>query len=223
MNKAQRNINVLMLLLFSAYAIYSIIYEKPSLFFIIYLFWFDEVIRNISLYIQIKSYKENPAINNEFTKQTAIGFIRTRFFFLFVYAVFIVIAFGIFFHLGKEDRDVLVRNVQILVFRDFAFNICIMLAIVREIIQIKTTALKKFATIPQFNPMSGHLLTLHLSIILGAFLWALTSGKFDGFSFTLGPFNRYAIILPFFVIKFWVDLYQINQSKPAINLSAPSL
>ncbi|RZK35918.1 MAG: hypothetical protein EOO90_28285, partial [Pedobacter sp.] len=195
MTKAQRNINIIMMLLFSAYAIYSIIYNSASIFFIIYLFWFDELIRNVSLLIQVKMHQEDVKNPREFTKQTAISNIKTRFFFLFIYSVFIVLVFGLFFHLAQDEKDALVKNVQIFMFHDIAFNICLMIAIVREILQIRSTSLHRYEAIPTFNAMSGHLITLHLSIIFGAFLWAFTSGKFVNFSFSLGALNKYAIIL----------------------------
>lgn len=221
MEKAQKNINILFLFLFSAYAIYSIAYQNASIFFIVYLFWFDELIRSISMYIQIKMHKEDLRVVREFTKEQALTNVESRFFFLFVYSVFIVIVFGLFFHLDKENSDALVRNIHIFLFRDFPFNICIMIAIVREIIQIRTTSLNRYAPIPSFGAMSGNLITLHVSIILGAFLWAITSGKFTSFSFTFGNFNKYAIILPFFIIKFCVDIYAINnQDKSKKSLLA---
>lgn len=210
MEKAQKNINILFLLLFSAYAIYSIVYQNASIFFIVYLFWFDELIRSISMYIQVKMHKEDLRTVREFTKEQALSNVKSRFFFLFVYSVFIVIIFGLFFHLAKNNSDQLVRNIRIFLFRDIAFNICIMIAIVREVIQIRTTSLNRYAPIPSFSAMSGNLLTLHISIILGAFMWAITSGKFTNFSFTLGSFNQYAIVLPFFIVKFCVDIYNIN-------------
>ncbi|TCC94479.1 hypothetical protein EZ428_06835 [Pedobacter frigiditerrae] len=213
MNKAQRNINIIMMLLFSAYAIYSIVYDNANLFFIIYLFWFDELIRNISLLIQVKMHREDPKNIREFTKRKAISNIKTRFFFLFIYSVFIVLVFGLFFHLAQDEKDALVKNVQIFMFHDIAFNVCLMIAIVREVLQIRSTSLNRQEPIPTFGAMSGHLITLHLSIIFGAFLWAFTSGKFINFSFSLGSLNKYAIILPFFMIKFLVDLYAINHNE----------
>ncbi len=213
MNRAQRNFNIILLFLFSAYAIYSVVYGKSSLFFIIYLFWFDEVIRNISLLIQVKMHQPDALTHESFTKAQAISNIKTRFFFLFIYSVFIVIVFGIFFSLTKADSDILITNLKILAFNDLAFNICLMIAIIREAFQIRTVYLNRSLPILPFNAMSGHLITLHVSIIFGAFLWAITSGKFKGFSFSLGSLDQYAIILPFFIIKFLVDLYQINSAE----------
>jgi hypothetical protein len=218
MNKAQRNIDIIMLFLFSAYAIYGVLYQNASIFFIIYLFWFDELIRNISAYIQVKMHVEELKLNREFSKQRAISNVKTRFFFLFVYAVFIVIVFGLFFNLNKENSEQLVQNVSIFFFRDITFNVCIMISMLREILQIRWTRLNRYAPIKPFNAMSGHLFTLHLSIILGGFLWAATSGNFKEFHLDLGSFNKYAIILPFFIIKFSVDLYAITHQKSAQSL-----
>ena len=223
MEKAQKNINILFLLLFSAYAIYSIVYQNASIFFIVYLFWFDELIRSISMCIQIRMYKQDLRTVREFTKEQALSNIKSRFFFLFIYSVFIVIVFGLFFHLAKDNSDDLVRNIRIFFFRDIAFNICIMIAIVREIVQIRTISLNRYAPIPSFGAMSGNLLTLHISIILGAFLWAITSGKFTSISFTLGSLNKYAIILPFFIVKFCVDIYAINHTEKSKKSLLPTL
>lgn len=213
MEKTQRNINLIFVFLLSFYAIYSIIYQQSSIFFIVYLFWFDELIRNISLYIQIKLHKEDIRIVREFPKAQALNNVKSRFFFLFVYSVFIIILFGLFFHLNKEDSSALVRNIHIFLFQDMPFNICLMISMAREIIQIRTTYLNRITPIPRFSAMSGQLLTLHLSIILGGLLWAITSGKFAQFNFSLGSLNRYAVVLPFFIIKLWVEIYNINSDQ----------
>jgi hypothetical protein len=213
MSKLQRNINVILIILFTAYAIYSVVFERASIFFIVYLFWFDEVIRNISYLIQINMHVEDIRLSPEFTKKQAISNVKARFFFLFVYSIFIVLVFGLFFHLDKEDKDALIQNVKIFMFHDFAFNICLMISIIREIFQIREARKNRYVPLKKFSAMSGHLLTLHISIILGGFMWALTSGKFQGFSLNFGAYNHYAIIFPFFIIKLLVDFYNINRSK----------
>ena len=202
-----------MLFVFSAYALYTVLYAHSNMFFIIYLFWFDELIRNISTYIQVKMHVEYISLNREFTKQTALNHIKARFFMLAIYAVFIVIVFGLFFYRGKKISDQLIQNVRIFFFRDVTFNICIMISIVREILQIRYARLNRYAPITPFNAMSGHLFTLHLSIIFGGLMWAATSGNFKQFHLDLGNYNQYAIILPFFIIKFLVDLYAIKQQQ----------
>jgi hypothetical protein len=211
MGKIQHTINILLLLLFTAYGLYSVLYDNANLFFIIYLFWFDELIRNISLYIQVKMKIEQPAQPHEFDQRQALSLVKTRFFFLFIYSVFITLVFGFFFHL--DNRDALVRNVQIFFFSDLPFNICISIAIVREIFQIRQARLTRYEALPVFSAMNGQLLTLHLSLILGGFLWAITSGKFKGFTLDLGTFNQYAICLPFFIIKFSIDFYHIRSQQ----------
>lgn len=212
MSKTQQNINILMMLLFSAYAIYSVVYQHSSIFFIIYLFWFDELIRNVSALIQVKMHLEDPATKTETSKSRALSAIKSRFFLLFVYAIFIVLVFGIFFNLSKEKTADLVTNIKIIMFRDLGFNLCIMIALVRETLQIKIAHKNRNAPIAGYGVMGANLLTLHLSIVLGGLLWASINGQFSGFKLNLGTFNQYAIILPFFIVKLLVDFYQIRNS-----------
>lgn len=200
-----------MLLLFSAYAFYNVLYDNASLFFIIYLFWFDELIRNISLFIQVKMKVEDAHPLPAFTKKQAIDHIKGRFFFLFIYVVFIVLAFGLFYHIDNEDA--LVRNVRIFFFRDLPFNVCLMIAITREFFQLRHAQQTCNVPLQQFGAMNGQLITLHLSIIFGGFLWAFTSGRFKDFHLNLGLFNHYAIALPFFIIKLATDFYHIKQAN----------
>ncbi len=212
MDITEKKVNLIFLVLFTAYAVYSVIYQSASLFFIIYLFWFDEVVRSISLYFQVKLYKEDIRKVPEFPKYIALDNVKSQFFFLFIYSIFIIIVFGIFFYLGDDTKDELVTNVRIFLFKDISFNMCIMISIIREILKVRIRYLDRLTSIPRFSAMNGHLLTLHVSIIFGGLAWAVTSGKFSSFHLDLGVYNRYAVAIPFFVTKFLVDLHQINRA-----------
>ena len=209
----QFNINIVFLLLFNLFALYAIFYQNSSVFFVVYLFWFDELIRSISIFIQLKICNETAFKNPEFTKPIALINVKVRFFFLFIYSVFIVIVYGLFFHLSSEKTDILGENIQIFTFGDISFNICLMIAFSREILQIRITHINRGRALMEFDAMSGNMLTLHLSIIFGAFLWAITSGKFQALHLNFGLLNGFAYIIPFFIIKFWVEIYQLNKIK----------
>ena len=210
MNIIDRKINLIFLVLLNGYAVFSVLYLDASMFFIIYLFWFDEVIRSVSNYIQIKMYKEDTRIPPQFTKYQALNNVKSQFLFLFIYAVFIIIVFGIFFFINSKD-DV-VTNIRIFVFHNLSFNVCIMISLIREFFKIRARYVDRLSSIRAFNAMNGHMATLHLSVIFGGLAWAITAVGFEGYRLDLGEYNKYAVAIPFFVIKFLVDLHEINHA-----------
>lgn len=215
--KATRISNIISLLLFTAYTIYVILSGEANLFFIIYLFFLDEVIKNV--FILIKSIRYN--LLGYDVSEIKIA-LKSRFFMLFIYSVFIILIFGIFFSLMNATMEQFTRNMMILFFKDVYFNISITIIILREgtnlFIDLKRA--KKEDNFKITGIDSG-MIVLHLSIILGGFMWFLTSGKFEYFQLSFGKYNSMAIIFPFLVIKFLFDLYTIighqKASIKAIN------
>lgn len=204
MNKVQRNVQIIFTIALCAYALFGLVQGNGSIFFIVYLFWLDELIRTVSLYIQSKIYyKRNP---NDNGFKPAFSLIRSRFFMLFIYAVFIVPVFGIFLNLFEKDSETLVTNVLILTFKNISFNICVLISIVREVLTIRANSklIKNYK--PEVQLMSTNIMTLHASILLGALFWALVNGKIGSYKLDLGVLQPYAIGIPFFVIKLFFDI-----------------
>jgi len=204
MNKAQRNIQIIFTIALCAYALLGLLQGNGSIFFIVYLFWFDELIRTISLYVQSKIYTKRNPTDQSF--KTSFKLIKGRIFMLLVYSVFIVIVFGIFFNIFQKDLDNLTQNVLILTFNNLSFNICLLISIVREILTIRANSklLKNYK--PDVQLMSTNIMTLHISIILGGLFWAFVNGKIGNYKLDLGLFQPYAIGIPFFAIKLFFDI-----------------
>lgn len=204
MNTVQRNIQIIFTIALCAYALFGLVQGNGSIFFIVYLFWLDELIRTVSLYIQSKIYYKRNPNDNDF--KPTFSLIRSRFFMLFIYAVFIVPVFGIFFNLFEKDSETLVTNVLILTFKNISFNICVLISIVREVLTIRANSklIKNYK--PEVQLMSTNIMTLHASILLGALFWALVNGKIGSYKLDLGVLQPYAIGIPFFVIKLFFDI-----------------
>lgn len=214
MSKAQQHIQIIFTIALCAFAFYSLISENGNIFYIVYLFWFDELIRTISLYIQSKIYLRNN--NNDTAFKTDFRFIKGRFFMLFIYSIFIVLVFGIFFNIFQKNLPILTENVLIVTFKNISFNICLMIAIVREIITIRANSKLISNYKPDIQLMSTNIMTLHISIILGGLFWAFVNGKIGNYKLDLGIFQPYAIGIPFFVIKLFFDIRAVREN-PIVN------
>ncbi|RZL20100.1 MAG: hypothetical protein EOO89_01350 [Pedobacter sp.] len=198
-------------MLFTVYTAYSIFYRNTGTFFIVYLFWFDELIRSVSLLVQLKVAKKQLIIPPEDYRKGKSN-VKARLFFLFVYSIFIVVVFGIFGHLNKGSYEQLAQNLRIIIFNDAIFNLCLCIAIVREIILIRSSAGNASLQPALLNPMTGHLITLHLSIIIGGLIWAVTDNNLAGHG-PWGISKNFLLVLPFLIIKFIVDMYNALKSN----------
>lgn len=143
-----------------------------SVFYIIYLYWWHELISSAMDAIYFPAYKrQNPdaAFGNPF---------GSRLFLLFIYFVFIVVLFGA---MSDWGNDVLLKlNIQVFLFRDIGFNLSLLGLLVNE------WWLRQYRSaqyVLQQNPFSGRMWVLHLSIIFGGITFlALSRGFFHGFS-----------------------------------------
>ncbi|TDG35060.1 hypothetical protein EZJ43_15145 [Pedobacter changchengzhani] len=213
--KATRLTNLISILIFTGYSLFIVLSGEANLFFIIYLYFLDEVIKNIFLTIKsirLKALSQGmQAVNNA---------LKTRFFMLFIYSVFIIFVFGLFYGLTNSTREEFIRNVMIFKFRDLYFNISISIIVVRECINLFIDFKNaKQDNNFQLEGMNNGMMVLHLSILFGAVIWFLTSGKFEYFHLSFGAYDRVAIIFPFLLIKFLFDLNSILRQRRANIIS----
>lgn len=192
------------LLLFTAYTVYAIITGNVNVFFLIYIFWIDEFLKTLFDLFRYLFLKENIKDAIDFLNN-----LKARFFMLFLYFVFIVILYGFVFSFG-ETYESIGNNILILFFRDTAFNICFLTLLAREINGFIISIYKKDVISVSVN--SSGIITLHVSIILGAFAWAAVNNKFDWININLGSLNNYIYIFPFIVIKFLFEMYEIRSN-----------
>ncbi len=158
---------------------------QVTVFYIIYLFWFQELIRTIvDLFFSFDS-KFKARFDNTF--QSLVG----SFFLLFIYFIFIVVLFGALV-IGNNPQ-LLIINIKVFFFKDIYFNINIVLfAIYYILYRIKN--LNTNFSLQIFN--KRHLI-LHISIVLGGVLQFLVIKNFQIDS-TIGSG---LVILPFLILK----------------------
>lgn len=164
---------------------------QVNVFYIIYLFWFQELIRTLVDFVYL------------FWKQKTIGgkfdFIKISFgsfFILFIYAVFIVLLFG--FMLNWGNRDLLGKNILVLMFRNWYFN-ANMLLFLAEYIYFRSKSDNTNLQMPLFS--KRHII-LHISIIIGGFMQLVVVPRFN---LDKNIWASALVIVPFLLLKMWID------------------
>jgi len=194
----------LSILIFAVLTTYFIFTGKANMFFLIYIFWWDEFIQTIF------------GLFNYFFRKSRIenlsGYailLKGRFFMLFVYFIFIVVIFGFMLAL-KSDTQNAMTTFRILFFLHWEFDLVLLLIIIREAAIYLSSKDEK---ISGKNLSFSALVTLHVSIVLGVFLWTFASGRFEWFNLNFGEDANKFIILPFIIIKLIFDLLKFKSNK----------
>ncbi len=206
MTLPQIRTNRFSIILFAAFTCFLVFTGRANMFFMIYIFWWDEFLKTIfALHSFLFKRKkiENP---EDFRKK-----IQERFLMLFVYFIFIIVIFGFMVAFNSDDMKNMVTTFQILFFRNWEFNTMLFLIISRESGNLIFRDENEKITGNKLSLRA--LVTLHVSIILGVLLWTLASGQFKVFKTDLGELANQLIILPFIVIKLIFDIYQFNQNN----------
>lgn len=193
-------IDVFSLLFFTALTIVAIVMKEITVFYVIYIFWCDEFIKLFFDFLRYLFNKDE--IVDTLQYRTDLG---NRLFMLSLYVVFIIVCFGFMIE-WKADNSVY-KNAQILLFQNIYFNISFVSFIGREIYVYRN----KIQTINKSmqDIMSGNIITLHISIILGLLLWALATKRLGELPFDLENYSTMLAIVPFLLIKFLVEWSRI--------------
>ena len=183
------------LALITAFTIVEIINKETTVFYIIYLFWFDEFIRTVFDRVAYRFKKENIENPIQFQQQN-----KERFFLLGVYFIFIVVLFGII--IDWKQMDLIGLNYSVLLFKNQIFNFSLLTIIVREIYLYQSKTDKILAK----SVASNGIIILHISIVLGLLIWFLSTQKFQ---FMLDYSNVISII-PFLLLKIGFELKAVE-------------
>ena len=181
------------------FTIIAVANKSISVFYIIYLFWWDELLKSvfdILKYVFKKSHISNP---KSFFLDT-----KGRFFFLMVYIVFIIVFFG--FMIDSKNKDMIGLNFEVFLFMNPLFNFSLISILLREIYLFRHPE----ASIITHTAFSSGIITLHISIILGILLWAFITLK-------LQAFESYAVVLsiiPFMLLKVFFEIQEIKYRHP---------
>jgi hypothetical protein len=203
-NNASYVIDILSLLFFTALTIVALVMKEITIFYVIYIFWWDEFVKLLFDFFRYIFNKDEIVDPVEY--RTSMG---NRLFMLSLYVVFIIICFGFMIE-WKTDNSVY-KNAQILLFQNLYFNISLVSFIGREIYVYRNniqTINKSMQDI-----MAGSMITLHISIIFGILLWAVATKRLGSLPFELESYSTLLAIVPFLIIKFLFEWSAIKGKK----------
>jgi hypothetical protein len=203
-NRTAYVIDILTLLFFSGLTIVAVAMHEITIFYLIYVFWWDEIIKTVSDLSRLILRKHEIEDREQFKND-----IKTRFFMLFLYFVFIIICFC--FMIEWNTQEGLYRNIEILLFKNVYFNISLLSFAAREIYVYSNKRLVKNNLAR--TVMSKGVITLHLSIILGILLWAVATKKLASLPFELQSYSTILAIVPFLTIKFLFEWSEIKAKR----------
>lgn len=179
-------------LIFTGLTILSVLNGQTTVFYLIYFFWWNELLRLISDKL---FHTRNPRAVLSNPKNTGIieSFIQMG-----IYFIFIVVFFG--FLANWNNTVLLMINMDILFFQNPFFNINLVF-VASERIYLHKSKLPLKVSFGSFTP---NMIVLHVSIILGAVLMFFVVRSFPD---TFTPTNLWGsviIVLPFLLIKLLV-------------------
>lgn len=173
----------------------GVINGEVTVFYIVYLFWFQELIRTVvdAVFVFNKS-KTTTA------KSIFVSSMISSFFLLFVYLVFIVVLFGLILNLGNEK--LMQQNILVVIFQNWYFNITMLLFSV-EYIYFRKNEDNTSLALKIFN--RRHII-LHLSIILGGLIQMSLVPRLD----LNIIWHSAVVVLPFLLLKIYIDKPKTN-------------
>ncbi|SEF59351.1 hypothetical protein SAMN05421847_0404 [Halpernia humi] len=173
-------------LVLSIYALYN---KEISVFYMLYLFWWQALIEIFTVII-INFKKTKNFINSA-------KLVSSSFFLMFIYFIFIIVLFGFVFAFRNEDLIML--NFQVFFFRNTTFNLNILLMLIFAVLYFNSEKNIFYAN-QNFGVFSNRMLILHVSIILGAVIH-FGSQHFLDVRFTKSIYFYIISALPFLIIK----------------------
>ncbi|MBT0606819.1 hypothetical protein [Aequorivita echinoideorum] len=176
------------LLLFTFLTSLAVVFGQTTIFYIIYFFWWNELIRIFATIFRTLKDK------NQSQNKTSVE-IFGPLFMMGIYFVFIVVFFGFIANWGNEELTMV--NLGILFFQNWFFNINLMIVALEEFFLFD-----KALNNSVIGPFTPSMLVLHISIILGGILMFFVVKTFPD---SFGPQNLWGsllIISPFLLLKF---------------------
>ncbi|MCM5529114.1 hypothetical protein [Parasegetibacter sp. NRK P23] len=174
----------------------SVYNGQATVFYIIYLFWWNELI--VKAVNRIFKWRRNREA--QYTVSAAAASSGPL---MAIYWIFIVVIFG--FVASWEDKTAIQTNFSVLFFRNVYFNLNILFILVTACLHTLENDRQLTA-----NPSPGvtaNMIVLHVSIILGAFVFFMVV---KGFPDVFRPENSWSAVLmitPFLLLRFLVHWF----------------
>ena len=216
--------SALLLPIFTAiYSIIGLLYFNWGVFHIVYLFWFENLIKIFFYrlkvgkveYVLLSGELEKSRDEDGRLKQELKNIFMTRLFMYFVYFVFIVIGLGIILPLVETNKEIAYRGiydfVRVFNFMDWEFNFALIGCILDELMSYFRDFKKNkiyTKTRPYVVPMAFEKadVILHLTIIIGitaAFLIKHPESPVFGFT-NISPIFLVGLILSLLILVFQI-------------------
>ena len=178
------------------FTILSLLNKQTTVFYIIYLFWFDEFIRTV--FDRIRFQNKTDQINDqiEFSSNN-----KERFFMLWIYFVIIFVFFGLV--IDWKSYEIIATNFSVFLFQNSFFNYSIITFLLREIYFFRHDKNE----LESKSLVSNGIIILHISLIFGILFWFLSTKKFLFFQ----EYATLISILPFLLIKIVFEIKSENQ------------
>ena len=187
------------LFLMALFTIFTIVNNQISVFYIIYLFWFDEFLRT-SFKFGFYLFKREKIDQQEAYWKT----IKDKMFILFVYFIFILVFFGLM--IDWENSDLILINFEVLLFKNTMFNLTIAIFLARELMLYFKDGLKNFN---ENVFLSNGVIILHISIIIGMVIWKfLPSYIYENSNSNV---LSGIVIAPFLLLKLFFEIKEIRE------------
>lgn len=180
--------------LLTALAIHN---KSVSVFYMIHLFWCDEVLRTI--FDRLRYHFKRDQLENPVN---FISNVKSRTFMLAIYFVFIFVFFCLM--INWDNTDLIFINLQALMFQHPLFNMSLITFLLREIYIYRNNIISN-----SYHLLSRGVITLHISIIFGVIAWFLIK---ENFVF-LKPYLSIIAIVPFLLLKLFFEIGEIRASK----------
>ncbi len=201
-NSFEVYISLLKILLSNAVVVYGVVYLSWNFFMVIYSYWFGELISSIVDKVRYTTLKNRDQLPKVDAKQ-ADG----RFFFLFLYWIFIVIIVGFIVAPSKTYGE----NILVIFFMNKFFNLNLLFVLLGELaLYFNTFFVSKnyeaSEIVVQNSMMNKRTLIMHISIIFGTFAWFATNTDKFFFHIDVGEYGPYGFMIVFIVIRVIGDM-----------------
>lgn len=190
-------------LIFTTLTLLSILSGQTTVFYLIYFFWWNELIR---LAVDRLCYKRNP--NALYEDGRATDF-RGSLILMGIYWVFIVVFFGFIAATDTQGTDIIIANMAVLFFRNWFFNLNLIFVLLERIYLHKTRQPLQI----YFGAFNPNTIVLHISIIVGGVVMFFVVKEYPKI-FT--PENRWGaalIALPFLLLKMGMQYLTASDNK----------
>jgi len=176
-------------LVFMLLTLLSVLNGQTTVFYLMYFFWWNELIR---LIVDRLYFKKNPNAINEDWQST--GFMGGLFS-MGIYWVFLIVFFG--FIAVSDNREIILTNMEIVFFQNWFFNLNLIFVLFERIyLHQKQQPLTIY-----FGAFNPNMIVLHVSIIVGGLILFFLVKRFPE---TFTPENQWGsvvIVFPFLLLK----------------------